>query len=188
MMRSHLQLGSEVTCDLVLYAENTKIRLYGFTSYPFLLPSFLTNRVFALEFARQRVHTEKEHFLNNKKGCNINFHYTIGPFVIKSSQTIQILTEILESMKLQRAEKMNYDPKGVMDPRKKACMIQAFKHQEIAGMAKRENEEVFSLEQPSVYVVEQSNEILYSSKINTATTLVIPTPTTNEKGTKRNHE
>ena len=47
---------------------------------------------------------------------------------------------------------------------------------------------MFSLEQPSVCVVEQSNEILVRSKINTATPSGIPTPTTNEKGTKRNHE
>ena len=139
MMRNHLQSGSEVTCDWFLYAENIEITLYGFTGYPFLLPAFLTDRVFSLEFARQRVHTENEHFLNNKKGCNISFHYTIGPFVIKSSQTVQILIEILESMKLQRIEKMNYDPRGVMSTRKKEVRIQAFKHQKIVGMVEREN-------------------------------------------------
>ena len=148
MMRTHLQRGYEVTGDWFLYAENTKIRLYGFTSYPFLLPAFLTNTVFALEFDRQRVHIEKAHFLNNKKGCNISFHYTIGPFVIKSSQIVQILIEILESMKLQRTNKINYHPRGVMAARKKVVGIQAFKHQEIAGMAERANAKVFSLEQP----------------------------------------
>ena len=79
MIRSHLQSGSEVTRDWFLYAENIENRLYGFTGYPFLLPAFLTDRLFALEFVRQRVHTENEHFLNNEKGCNISFHYTIGP-------------------------------------------------------------------------------------------------------------
>ena len=102
MMKSHLQIGSEVTGDWFLYAEYTRIRLYGFTGYPFLLPAFLTDRIFALEFARQKIHTEKEHFLNIKKGCNISFHFTSVPFVVKSSQTMQILTYILETMKLQR--------------------------------------------------------------------------------------
>ena len=55
-------------------------------------------------------------------------------------------------------------------------------------MAERAHAEVISLEQPSVCVVEQSNEMLDFSKINTSTTSGIPTPTTNEKGTKRNHE
>ena len=46
MMRSHLQIGSEVTGDWFLYAKYTKIRLYGFIGYPFLLPAFLTDRIF----------------------------------------------------------------------------------------------------------------------------------------------
>ena len=55
-------------------------------------------------------------------------------------------------------------------------------------MAERENAKVFSLEQQLACVVEQSDEILDRSKINTATPSGIPTPITNEKGTKRNHE
>ena len=110
MMRSHLQTGFEVIGDWFLYDEYTKIRLYGFPGYPFLLHAFLTNRIFSLEFARQRIHIEKSHFLNIKKGCNISFHYTIGPFVVKSSKTMQILTYILETMKLQRTKRINYDP------------------------------------------------------------------------------
>ena len=92
MMRSHLQIGSEVIGDWFLYVEYTEIRLYGFTRYPFLFPTFLTDIIFFLEFPRQRIHTEKEHFINIKKGFNIKFHYTIGPFVVKSSQIVQILT------------------------------------------------------------------------------------------------
>ena len=65
--------------------------------------------------------------------------------MIKSSQTIQILIDILESMKLQRIEKMNYDPRGVMAARKKLVRIQAFKHQENAGMEERTNAKIISL-------------------------------------------
>ena len=154
MMRSHLQTCSKVIGDWFLYADYTKIRLYGFTGYHFLLPTFWNDRIFTFEFARQRIHIENEHFLNIKKGCNISFHYTIGPFVIMSSQTVQILTDILESMKLQRTKRINYDPRGVMATRKKAVRIQAVKHQEIAGVAERENAEVISLEKPSVCLVE----------------------------------
>ena len=107
--------------------------------------------------------------------------------MIKSSQIVKILTDILESMKLQRTEKMNYDPRGIMDGRKKEVRIQAFKHQEITGMVERENAEVFSSEQPSVCVVEQSEEMHDHEKINTDTLSSVPTPTTNEKEIKRNH-
>ena len=37
-------------------------------------------------------------------------------------------------MKFQGTKKMNYDPKGIMDARKKGVKIQSFKHQEIAKM------------------------------------------------------
>lgn len=59
----------------------------------------------------------------------MRFHYTIGPFVIKSCQTVQILTEFLDTMKLQRTERINYDPRGIMAARKKAIRYQSFKHQ-----------------------------------------------------------
>ena len=55
-------------------------------------------------------------------------------------------------------------------------------------MAERENVEVFSLERPLVCVVEQSNEMHDHWKVNTTTLSSILTPTTNEKGIKRNHE
>ena len=42
-------------------------------------------------------------------------------------------------MKLQGIERINYDPRGIMAARKKAIEDQDFKHQEIAGLAKRAN-------------------------------------------------
>ena len=100
MMRTNLQIGSEIIGDWFLYAKYTEIRLYGFTGNLFLLPTFLTNKIFSLEFVRQMIHIEKKNFMNIKKGCNISFHYTIGCFVIKTSQIVQILIDILDSMKL----------------------------------------------------------------------------------------
>jgi hypothetical protein len=122
-----------------LYAEYTEIGLYGFTGNIFFLPTFLIDMIFSLEFARQRIHTENEHFLNIKKGCNISSHYTIGPFVIEISQIVQILIDILDAMKLQRTKKINYDPKGIMAERKKAIRAQAFIHQEVASFSERAN-------------------------------------------------
>ena len=75
-----------------------------------------------------------------------------------------------------------------MATRKKSIKTQDFKHQEIASLAERENSKVISLEQPSVCVIEQSQEILGHSNINVATTSSIPTHTTNEKGTKKTHD
>ena len=154
IMKINLQIGSEIIGDWFLYDEYTEIRLYGFTGNPFLLPAFLTNRIFSLEFARQIIHIEKEHFLNVKKGWNISFHYTIGPFVIKTSQSGQLLTYILDTMKFHRTKKINYDPEGIMASRKKAVVPHAFIHQEVAILSERSNSEVISLEKPVVCLIE----------------------------------
>ena len=37
-----------------LYKDSTVLRIYGFTGEPYKLPAFLTPRIFALEFMRQR--------------------------------------------------------------------------------------------------------------------------------------
>ena len=74
MMIIYLQTGSKVTGDWFLHVENTEIRLYGFIVYPFLLPTFLTDRIFTLEFSRQRIHTEKKNiFLITIKGAILSF-------------------------------------------------------------------------------------------------------------------
>ena len=55
-------------------------------------------------------------------------------------------------------------------------------------MEERANSKVISLEQPLICVIEKSQEVLGHSNINVSTASSIPTPTTNEKGTKRTHD
>ena len=43
------------------------IRVYGFVHQPYILPAFLTVRVFSLELIRQRLIVEDENFLSYKK-------------------------------------------------------------------------------------------------------------------------
>ena len=59
IMRTNLEIGSKIIGYWFLYAEYIEIRLYGFTRNPFPLLSFLTDRIFSLEFSKQRIHTEK---------------------------------------------------------------------------------------------------------------------------------
>ena len=52
-MRLMLQYSLEDrTGDWFLYKEFTVLRVYGFTGEPYRLPTFLTPRIFALEFMR----------------------------------------------------------------------------------------------------------------------------------------
>ena len=53
--------------DWFLYKDYTVLRIYGFTGQPYRLPAFLTLRIFALEFMRQRLLSKEENFGAFKK-------------------------------------------------------------------------------------------------------------------------
>ena len=53
--------------DWFLFKYYTEIRMYGAELKPFKLPSFLTVRVFALEFIRQSFNVDEVHFITQKK-------------------------------------------------------------------------------------------------------------------------
>ena len=64
--------------DWFLSKDSTVLRIYGFTGEPYRLPAFLTPRIFALEFMRQRLHSEEEHFGAFKKSSNIKFRLKVA--------------------------------------------------------------------------------------------------------------
>jgi hypothetical protein len=58
-MRSYLQPNPDNKVgDWVLFMHSIVIWVYGFHESPYLLPIFLTPRIFALEFIRQRIISE----------------------------------------------------------------------------------------------------------------------------------
>ena len=67
--------------DWFLYKDFTVLRKYCFTGEPYRLPAFLIPRIFALEYMRQRVHAEEEHFGAFKKSSNIKFPLKVGSFI-----------------------------------------------------------------------------------------------------------
>ena len=67
-MKESLQLSPERRLgDWFLSEHNIVIMVYGFANQPYVLPTLLTMRVFALEFIRQRIMVEDEHFPSFKK-------------------------------------------------------------------------------------------------------------------------
>ena len=79
-MRKILQLShSKMIGDWFLTEFGTIIRLYGFVHQPYILPTFLTARVFSLELIRQILTVEEEHFLNYKKSSNLIFPWEVRP-------------------------------------------------------------------------------------------------------------
>ena len=70
--------------DWFLYKDFTVLRIYGFTREPYRLSAFLTPRIFALEYMRQRLHAEEEHFGAFKKYSNIKFPLKVGFLFLKT--------------------------------------------------------------------------------------------------------
>ena len=72
----------------MFFTKSTVIWVYGCQEGPHLLPVFLTPRIFALEFIRQRIISETEHFLKAHKASNLKFSFVVGPFVVKSKSCL----------------------------------------------------------------------------------------------------
>jgi hypothetical protein len=68
----------------MLFIQSIVIWVYGYQEGPYLLPIFLTPRIFSLEFIRQRIISEVEHFLKAHKASNLKFPFIVGPFVVKN--------------------------------------------------------------------------------------------------------
>ena len=115
------------------------LRIYGFTGHPYKLPAFLTPRIFALEFMRQRLQSEEEHFSAFKKSSNIKFPLKVGTFIFKSKGALDFIEKLLESLDFQKELRVNYDPHHVISLRKQANKNKPFDHQSVEGLAKTAN-------------------------------------------------
>ena len=74
-----------------------------------------------------------------RKGCNINFHYAIGPFVIMSRLDLPIVDQIIESLNFQEAQKIIFYPKKTISNRKKIKRCGTFEYDEVKGLEALEN-------------------------------------------------
>jgi hypothetical protein len=84
-MRIYLQPNPENRVgDWVFFTHSTVIWVYGCHESPYLLPIFLTPRVFDLEFIRKRIILETDHFLKLHKASNLKFPFIIRLFTVNT--------------------------------------------------------------------------------------------------------
>ena len=128
-MKSLMQSSPEDRVgDWFLHKDSTVLRVYGFTGQPYKLPAFLTPRIFALEFMRQRLQSEEEHFGAFKKSSNIKFPLKVGSFIFKSKGALVLIEKLLVGMEFKKEPKINYDPHHVISLRKQANKNKPFDH------------------------------------------------------------
>ena len=113
--------------------------MYGFTGEPYKLPIFLSPRIFALEFMRQRLCAKEEHFGAFKNSSNVNFPLKVGPFIFKNKSAMLVIEKLLEVMDFQKEQRINYDPHHLISQRKQSKKNKPFDHQVVKGLDKMAN-------------------------------------------------
>jgi hypothetical protein len=142
-MRSYLQPNPENRVgDWVLFMHSTMIWVYGCHESPYLLPIFLTPRVFSLEFIRQRIISETEHFLKLHKASNLKFPFIIGPFIVKTRSCLSQIQAKLKEFGFAQLQGRRYDPHQIISKRRLMNKQAPYEHEHVEGFDKLENLEV----------------------------------------------
>ena len=115
------------------------IRVYGFSSTPFMLPFYLTPSVFTLELIRQSIFAGEEHFTAHRKDSWIKYPINFKPFVLKNPTTLPMVEKVLKAMKFQVTHAWNYDSKGIISHRRVQVQRSAFIHSMIPDVSEEEN-------------------------------------------------
>jgi hypothetical protein len=142
-MRSYLQPNPENRVgDWVLFMHSTVIWVYGCHESPYLLPIFLTPRIFSLEFIRQRIISETEHFLKLHKASNLKFPFIIGPFIVKTRSCLSQIQAKLKEFGFAQLQGRRYDPHQIISKRRLMNKHAPYEHEQVEGFDKLENLEV----------------------------------------------
>jgi predicted metal-dependent hydrolase len=125
--------------DWMLFMHSTVIWVYGYQEGPYLLPVFLTPRVFSLEFIRQRIISETKHFLKMHKASNLKFPFIIGPFVVKTRSCLPQIQAKLSEFGFTQLQGRKYDPHQVISKRRLMSRQGPYEHEHVEGFDKLEN-------------------------------------------------
>jgi hypothetical protein len=141
-MKSYLQPNPENRVGYwVLFMHSTVIWVYGYQEGPYLLPVFLTPRVFSLEFIRQRIISETKHFLKMHKASNLKFPFIIGPFVVKTRSCLPQIQAKLKEFGFAQLQGRKYDPHQVISKRRLMRKQGPYEHEHVEGFDKLANME-----------------------------------------------
>jgi hypothetical protein len=142
-MRSNLQRNPENKVgDWVLFMHSTVVWVYGCHDSPYLLPIFLTPRVFSLEFTKQRIISETEHFLKLHKTSNLKFPFIIGPFIAKNRSCLSQIQAKLKEFGFAQLQGRIYDPQQITSKIRLMNKQAPYEHEHVEGFHKLENLEV----------------------------------------------
>jgi hypothetical protein len=123
----------------MFFTQSTVIWVYRYQEGPHLLPVFLTPRIFALEFIRQRIISETEHFLKAHKASNLKFPFVVGPFVVKRKTCLPQIQSKLNEFGFTQLQGRIYDPHQVISKRRLATRQGPYEHEHVEELDKLAN-------------------------------------------------
>jgi hypothetical protein len=143
-MRSYLQPNPEnIVGGWVFFMHSTVIWVYGCHESPYILPIFLTPRVFSLDFIRKRIISETKHFLKLHKASNLKFPFIIGPFIAKTRSCLSQIQAKLKESGLSQLQGRRYDLHYIISKRRLVNKHAPCEHEHVEGFGKLENLDVF---------------------------------------------
>jgi hypothetical protein len=101
---------------------------------PFLLPTFLTPIIFALEFIRQRLDYDHIHFVSRKYKASFKLKKEVGPFIVNTRSTLQVAEKLLQDMGFQQGEIWMYDPHAIISSKRIENGLVPYQHQQKAQL------------------------------------------------------
>jgi len=75
-----------------------------------MLPTFLTDRIFALEYIRKRFISDHDHFSSRRATVTFHLPHDVGPFIAKHRFALDHVEKMLAGMHFPRATKWRYEP------------------------------------------------------------------------------
>ena len=112
--------------------------VYDFEEDPYQVPYFLTPRVFSLEMIRHKVIVENENFISFGKSLEVKFPWVVGPFIMKSKSSLNVVEILLKGIDFKTIFSMSYDPLHVISTRRQVNKSKPFEHQEVEGWLKKQ--------------------------------------------------
>jgi hypothetical protein len=139
-MRSYLQPNPENKVGYwVLFMHSEIIWVYGCHESPYLLPILLTPRIFSLEFIRQRITSETQHFLKLHRASNLKFLFVIGPFIVKSRSCLSQVQAKLAEFGFAQLHGRRYDSHQIIFKRRQMNKSAPYEHEYVEGFDKLDN-------------------------------------------------
>lgn len=83
------------------------------------MPTFLTPRIFALEYIKQRFDSDNLHFTSKKDVVTFNLPREVGTFVVNERNVLNLVETILKIFDCPQAGAWKYDPHNIIYERSK---------------------------------------------------------------------